>query len=203
MRVFTLKKIQIYLLILASGIFFYSYYYLPSKNKGSILLKNEDQIEKTLISNAKNKNFFKNTEYITKDSRNRIFTTKAKESWFFQDDPDTINLTGVLSFTTVQKDQSTLSIKSRNGLYNKKNGDTTYQDEVRIANKNYKITSDSATHIAKKNLIIIEDNVTMTQTIDGLENSIFCDILKIDTITNNAIASMKNKNKKVVAKKIR
>lgn len=203
MKLFTLKKVQIYLLIFVIGIFYYSYYHLPSINKGSIEINSTDKIEKKLIDQAKNKNFFENTEYISKDSKGRLFTTKAKESWFFQDSQGLINLKEVYSFTKIEKDQSLLSIKSDFGFYNKSTNNTTYKDNVIIINKNYKITANTAIHISEKNLVLIEGNVNMLELDNGPKHSIICDIVKIDTKTNNAIASMKDKEKVIVVKKFK
>lgn len=203
MKLFTLNKIQIYLLIFVISIFYYSYYYLPSINKGSIPINSTNKIEKKLIDQAKNKNFFENTEYISKDSKGRIFTTRAKESWFFQDDQGLINLKEVYSFTKIEKDQSLLSIKSDFGFYNKNNSNTTYKGNVIIINKNYKITANSAIHLSEKNLVLIEGNVNMLELNNGPKHSIFCDIVKIDTKTNNAIASMNDKEEEIIVKKFK
>lgn len=37
----------------------------------------------------------------------------------------------------------------------------------------------------------------------GLSNIAYCDTIEIDTLTNDAVAFMKNNNDKVIAKKIR
>ncbi len=50
-----------------------------------------------------------------------IFTTKAKESYIFQDNPDLIYLIEPYSFTKLTKDQSLIEINSLKGLYDKKN----------------------------------------------------------------------------------
>jgi len=70
------RKIQIILLCLCSLIFFYSYYYLPGKNEGSIKVKNLPS--KETEDEIKNKNTFTNVEYKSQNSQGQVLTTKAK-----------------------------------------------------------------------------------------------------------------------------
>ena len=37
----------------------------------------------------------------------------------------------------------------------------------------------------------------------GLSNVVYCDTVEIDTLTNNAVAFMKNNNQRVIAKKLK
>ena len=41
----------------------------------------------------------------------------------------------------------------------------------------------------------------MKDLTDGLSHIVYCDTVEIDTTTNNAVAFMKDKNKKVLAEK--
>jgi hypothetical protein len=70
-----------------------------------------------------------------------------------------------------------------------------------ITNKSYKITANIAKHLSQKNLIIIDGNVIMKDLTDGLSHVVYCDTVEIDTTTNNAVAFMKDKDKKVLAEK--
>ena len=112
------RKIQITLLCLSSLIFFYSYYYLPGKNKGSIKVQSlpSQETEKEI----KNKNTFTNVEYKSQNSQGQIFTTKAKESFLDSNKPELINLIDPHSVTKLKKDNSLIEIKSEVGIFNKK-----------------------------------------------------------------------------------
>jgi lipopolysaccharide assembly outer membrane protein LptD (OstA) len=195
------KKIQIILFCLSSLIFFYSYYYLPGKNEGSIKVKSLPS--KGTKEEIKNKNTFTNVEYKSKNSQGQIFTTKAKESFLDLSKPDLINLIDPYSVTKLKKDKSLIEIKSEIGIFDKKKNIVMYEKNVTIKNKNYLITSNKAAHFSSKNIIIIVGNVVMKDFTMGLSHIIYCDKLEIDTITNNTVATMNSSKDKVIAKKIK
>ena len=57
--------------------------------------------------------------------------------------------------------------------------------------------------ISKKNIIIIDGDVVMKNLAMGLSSIAYSDTVEIDTLTNNAVAFMKNNYEKVIAKKIK
>jgi len=202
-----LKKItQSILIFLSIAILIYTYYYLPSQNLGFIKVENSKKTDILINENNKKsnqnfKNTFFNTEYKSQDNKGQVFTIKAKESFFYQDNPELINLIYPYSYTKLEKDKSLIEINSNTGLFDKEKKITTYNENVIIKNKNYMITANKATHFSKKNIIIIEDNVIMKDFTSGLSHIAYCDIAEINTITNDALIYMKSKNKKVITKK--
>ena len=200
----TKTKIQSVLFFSVFLVLFYTYYYLPGKY--SNVIKVEDTKIKTINKQEEKqnaKNTFTNTEYKSIDNKGQVFTTKAKESFIYQDKPDLIHLINPRSSTKLEKDQSIIEIFSKNGLYDKKEKVTHYNDKVVIKNKNYLINADSAKHYAKKNLIFINGNVVMKDLTMGLSHIAYCDIVEINTLTNDAIAYMNSKSDKVIAKKFK
>ena len=193
------KIAQITLILLSFILLFYTYYYLPKQNKGSIKVETKEEIK--TVAEIKSKNTFENTEYINTDKEGKKYTTQAKKSYILQNEPDLIHLNDVYSFTTLKKDNTLIEIRSRKALVNKKTNETTYENQVVITNKSYKITSNIAKHLSKKNLIVIDGDVIMKDLTDGLSHIVYCDTVEIDTTTNNAVAFMKDKNKKVLAEK--
>lgn len=193
------KVTQIILLLLSFLLIFYTYYYLPKQNQGSIKVETKEEIK--TVEEIKSKNTFTNTEYIDTDKEGKKYTTRAKESFILQNEPDLIYLTDVYSFTTLKKDNTLIEISSKQALVNKKIKETTYEKQVVITNKSYKITANIAKHLSQKNLIIIDGNVIMKDLTDGLSHVVYCDTVEIDTTTNNAVAFMKDKDKKVLAEK--
>ena len=194
------RKIQIILLCLSSLIFFYSYYYLPGKNKGYIKIENLPS--KETKDEMKNKNTFANVEYKSQNNQGQIFTTKAKESSLDLSKPDLIYLIDPYSVTKLKKDNSLIEIKSEIGIFDKKKNIVRYEKNVTIKNKNYLITSNKAVHFSSKNIIIISDAVVMKDLTMGLSHIVYCDKIEIDTITNNTVATMNSSKDKVIAKKI-
>ena len=195
------RKIQIILLCLSFLIFFYSYYYLPEKNEGSIKVKSlpSKETEKKI----RNKNTFTNVEYKSQNSQGQIFTTKAKESFLDLDKPELINLIAPYSVTKLKKDNSLIEIKSEIGIFDKNKNIVTYKKNVTIKNKNYLITSNKAVHFSSKNIITISGAVVMKDLTMGLSHIVYCDKIEIDTITNNTVATMNSSKDKVIAKKIK
>ena len=193
------KVTQIILLLLSFLLIFYTYYYLPKQNQGSIKVETKEEVK--TVEEIKYKNTFTNTEYIDTDKEGKKYTTRAKESFILQNEPDLIYLTDVYSFTTLKKDNTLIEIRSKKALVNKKIKETTYEKQVVITNKSYKITANIAKHLSQKNLIIIDGNVIMKDLTDGLSHVVYCDTVEIDTTTNNAVAFMKDKDKKVLAEK--
>ena len=193
------KVTQVILLLLSFLLIFYTYYYLPKQNLGSVKVKTKEEVQ--TVEEIKSKNTFKNTEYIDTDKEGKKYTTRAKESYILQNEPDLIYLTDVYSFTTLKKDNTLIEIRSKKALVNKKIKETTYEKQVVITNKSYKITANIAKHLSQKNLIIIDGNVIMKDLTDGLSHVVYCDTVEIDTTTNNAVAFMKDKDKKVLAEK--
>ena len=193
------RKIQIILLCLSALIFFYSYYYLPGKNEGSIKVKSLPS--KDTKEEIKNKNTFTNVEYKSQNSEGQIFTTKAKESFLNSNKPELINLIDPYSVTKLKKDKSLIEIRSKIGMFDKKKNIVNYEKDVTIKNKNYLITSNKAAHFSSKNIIIITGNVVMKDLTMGLSHIIYCDKLEIDTITNNTVATMNLSWDKVIGKK--
>ena len=193
------KITQIALMLLSFILLFYTYYYLPKQNQGSIKVATKDEVK--TVQEIKSKNIFKNTEYINTDNEGKKYITKAKESYILQNESDLIYLNDVYSFTTLKKDNTLIEIRSKKALVNNKTNETTYENQVVITNKSYKITSNIAKHLSQKNLIVIDGNVVMKDLTDGLSHIVYCDTVEIDTTTNNAVAFMKDKNKKVLAEK--
>jgi hypothetical protein len=193
------KVTQVILLLLSFLLIFYTYYYLPKQNQGSIKIETKEEVK--TVEEIKSKNIFANTEFIDTDKEGKKYTTKAKESYILQNEPDLIYLSDVYSFTTLKKDNTLIEIRSKKALVNKKIKETTYENQVVITNKSYKITANIAKHLSQKNLIIIDGNVIMKDLTNGLSHVVYCDTVEIDTTTNNAVAFMKDKDKKVLAEK--
>ena len=198
------KTIQNTLLILSVLTIFYTYYYLPKKYSKIIKIEESPISLETKKEEKKNeKNTFFNTEYKHQNTKGKIYTTKSKESYIFQSHPDIIHLIEPHSFTTLEKDQTLIEIKSKTGLYDKAKKTTSYNGNVIIKNKNYIITANSAEHISEKNMIFIRQNIVMKDLTLGLSHIAYSDIIEINTITNEAVTYMNSKDKKVIAKKLK
>ncbi len=173
------------------------YFYNISQNKGSI------KIEKQQSNEIKNNNLieknitkFTNVEYKTSDDTGREYITKGKEAYLNKDQPNLIRLENVQSFTQL-KDGSTLNVHANKANYYKKSKNIKYYNNVRILNKDGKITADVANFLADKNLIRLEKNVTYTDN----KNTVKGDIAELNTVNNNLEIFMFKKKDKVYGKR--
>ena len=190
------KKSNIFLiLVILSGVVFYSYFI--SQNKGSIKIEKKDTPQNSEVSNIqKGVTFFKNVEYKFTDEKNRDFITRGGLAIISKNNPDLIQLKTVHSFVNL-RDGTVLNVNSEKADYYKKNKNIKYYQNVVITNKDKVITSDIANYFAKKNLIRLEGNVVMQDP----KNKIKGDIAELDTITNNLEIFMNKKEDKVYGRR--
>jgi len=186
------KKSNIFLiLVILSGVMFYSYFI--NQNKGSINIDTKDTPQNNEVSNVQEGvTFFKNVEYKITDEKNRDFITRGTLAIISKNNPDLIQLKTVHSFANL-RDGTVLNVKSEKADYYKKNKNIKYYQNVVMTNKDKVIKSDNANYFAKKNLIRLEGNVVMQDP----KNKIKGDIAELDTIKNNLEIFMNKKENKV------
>ncbi len=190
------KTINIlFIIIVILAIAFYSYNI--SQNKGSIKIEN-NQKSKIIDSSTLEKGVTKfiDVEYKTTDKKNRDYITKGKEALISKDDPGTINLSTVHSFTTLN-DGTVLNVKSDKANYFKKTKNIKYYQNVTIMNKQTIISSEIANFFANKNLIRLEKNVVFKDP----KNIIKADVAELDTVSNNIQIFMNKKKDKVYGRR--
>ena len=188
----TRKKIN---LILFFGILiFISFYgYNISENKGSIEIKNEELTVDQKTSNLEKGIIrFSDVEYKSSDEKGRVYTTRGKEAYLNENQPDIVMLNNVFSFTRL-KDGSQLSVKSDNANYYKNTKNIKYYKNITIKNKDVIITAEMADFEAKNNIIKLENKVILKDD----KNTIKGDIAILNTITNDLQILMKKKDNKV------
>lgn len=190
------KKFKLFFIIaLCSAIIFY--FYFLTKNKGSIKIS-----DGKIIESMENNNLdegitkFTDVEYKTKDHKNREYITKGSEAFVNKSQPDLIQLNLVHSFTILE-DGTLLDIRSNKANYNKKNNNIKYYGNVKMTNKDVLVVSESASFIADKNIIKLENNVIIKDT----KNTIIGDVAILNTISNNLNIFMKKNNSKVYGKR--
>ena len=190
------KKSNIFLiLVILSGVMFYSYFI--NQNKGSIKIDTKDTPQNSEVSNIQEGvTFFKNVEYKMTDEKNREFITKGNLAIISKNNPDLIQLKTVHSFVNL-KDGTVLNVSSEKANYYKKNKNIKYYQNVVMTNKDKVIKSDNANYFAKENLIRLEGNVVMQDP----KNKIKGDIAELDTITNNLEIFMNKKEDKVYGRR--
>ena len=173
------------------------YFYNVLQNKGSINIE-KDQTNQIKNNNLVDENVtkFTNVEYKTSDNEGREYITKGDEAYLNNDQPNLIRLKNVQSYTQL-KDGSTLNILADEANYYKQSKNIKYYNNVRIFNKDGKITADIANFLADKNLIRLEKNVIYKDK----KNTVKGDIAELNTITNNLEVFMLKRNDRVYGKR--
>lgn len=187
-----LKKI-IFLLIFS--IIFY-YFFKLNENKGAIKVNDLNK------KNSFNKNTsveqitkFTNVEYKSLNSNKKSYILKGNEAYIEKTSPDIINIIGANGLVDV-KNMNSINILSDTAIYDKKNKNIFFKDNVKIYNNEYQILSNNAHYFDDKNLIELEGNVVIKKPF----NMIKSDFVKIDTLTNDIEMGMKSQNMKVYGK---
>ena len=173
------------------------YFYNVLQNKGSINIE-KDQTNQIKNNNLVDENVtkFTNVEYKTSDNEGREYITKGDEAYLNNDQPNLIRLKNVQSYTQL-KDGSTLNILADEANYYKQSKNIKYYNNVRIFNKDGKITADIANFLADKNLIRLEKNVIYKDK----KNTVKGDIAELNTITNDLEVFMLKGNDRVYGKR--
>ena len=191
-----LKKKNILLLSIALiAISFYGYNI--SKNKGSIKIINNNEVNQ--INKPENLGTgitkFTNVEYKNTSKKKQDYITRGKQAIISKKKPNLIELINVHSFT-ILNDGSILNVKSNKARYEKNTKDILYYDNVIIQNKDKIINADNANFLSNQNLIQLEKVIYKDN-----KNIIRGDFAKLNTITNNLEIFMKKKNNKVYGKR--
>jgi len=169
---------------------FFLYYYFISTNKGSIKIKNINEISD--ISNSESGiTKFSDVEYKAISKNNKEFITMGKQANISKNQPNLVQVLNVHSFTKLN-DGSILNVRSDKAEYNKNNNNIRYYQNVVITNKAGVITADKGDFFANKNLIKLEKVIYKDD-----QNLIKADFAILNTLSNNLEMFMENKKSRV------
>jgi len=169
---------------------FFLYYYFISTNKGSIKIKNINEISD--ISNSESGiTKFSDVEYKAISKNNKEFITMGKQANISKNQPNLVQVLNVHSFTKLN-DGSILNVRSDKAEYNKNNNNIRYYQNVVITNKAGVITADKGDFFANKNLIKLEKVIYKDD-----QNLIKADLAILNTLSNNMEMFMENKKSRV------
>ena len=187
-------KLALFLLIIASSIFFYKFY-LSDKKQSNIIIdtsEKSDSSEKQEISNPEN-NLIKNLKYEVKlDKKNQYIITSNLSEITYETGTEIVRMQKVTAILINQKNIP-LIITSEQAVYNNSNYNTKFSKNVQVEYLRNIITSDKMDFDFNNNLITIYENVEY----DGIQGNIVADNIKIDLITKKIEIYMYNKNDNV------
>ena len=187
----TIQILLIFLIFLFSTLFYLKYFKNSQKISENIP-KEEEQI---ITSQNDNSTYIDNVNYISSDSRGNRYQITAEQAEIKIEDPDVMLLENVVAYI-FNKDSDTAMITSNFGVYNSKNYDTIFSENVIILYPGHKITGEYLNLSFLKNLGTISKDVIYK----GEKTSLFADKVEINLTTKDTKIFMDDKNKKVLVK---
>jgi len=187
----TIQILLIFLIFLFSTLFYLKYFKNSQKISENIP-KEEQQI---ITSQNDNSTYIDNVNYISSDTRGNRYQITAEQAEIKIEDPDVMLLENVVAYI-FNKDSDTAMITSNFGVYNSKNYDTIFSENVIILYPGHKITGEYLDLSFLKNLGTISKDVIYK----GEKTSLFADKVEINLTTKDTKIFMDDKNKKVLVK---
>ena len=188
----TAIQILLIFLIFLFSILFYLKYFKNSQKISENIPKEEQQI---ITSQNDNSTYIDNVNYISSDTRGNRYQITAEQAEIKIEDPDVMLLENVVAYI-FNKDSDTVMITSNFGVYNSKNYDTIFSENVIILYPGHKITGEYLDLSFLKNLGTISKDVIYK----GEKTSLFADKVEINLTTKDTKIFMDDKNKKVLVK---
>ena len=186
----TIQILLIFLIFLFSTLFYLKYF--KNSQKISENIPKEEQI---ITSQNDNSTYIDNVNYISSDTRGNRYQITAEQAEIKSEDSDVMSLENVAAYIFI-KDSDTIMITSNFGVYNSKNYDTIFSENVIILYPGHKITGEYLDLSFLKNLGTISKDVIYK----GEKTSLFADKVEINLTTKDSKIFMDDKNKKVLVK---
>ena len=187
----TIQILLIFLIFLFSTLFYLKYF----KNSQKISENIPKEGKQIITSQNDNSTYIDNINYISSDTRGNRYQITAEQAEIKIEDPDVMLLENVVAYI-FNKDSDTAMITSNFGVYNSKNYDTIFSENVIILYPGHKITGEYLNLSFLKNLGTISKDVIYK----GEKTSLFADKVEINLTTKDTKIFMDDKNKKVLVK---
>ena len=186
-----IQILLIFLIFLFSILFYLKYF----KNSQKISENIPTEDKQVITSQNDSSTYIDNVNYISSDSRGNRYQITAEQAEIKIEDPDVMLLENVVAYI-FNKDSDTAMITSNFGVYNSKNYDTIFSENVIILYPGHKITGEYLDLSFLKNLGTISKDVIYK----GEKTSLFADKVEINLTTKDTKIFMDDKNKKVLVK---
>ena len=189
-----LKYIQLSLLILGSLIIFFTYWDKQKFIKEKIISsETEKKIEKQFAEKTLEGDLFFNISYSGFDLAGNRYVLKSKEAFSSKSNQEIVNMKIVEAFFYF-KDDTVLNLKSKEGKYNNKTLDMTFNGDVEAFYQNSELFAQKAVYSNKNALLTITEKVK----INDFRGTMFADKLLFD-IKKKTLNITSFKNRKVNA----
>ena len=183
-----LRIIQFFLLIFALLIIYLTYY---NKEISNTDLVDSEQTKEALKDEDKDDgDFFFNIEYTGLDLRGNRYLLKSKKARLDEEKPEIVYMDDVHA-TFYFKDNTILYIWSDKGIYNNKNFDMQFSENVKAEYLDSKLFAEKANYSNTENYLSIYENVR----IDDIRGNLIADKLLFDIKKQNLAISSFNDGK--------
>ena len=202
MSIKTLVQLILFTIIL--GIFYVFYFIYFKKNVSEInqstkenIVKNElslvQEEKEEVLNNQNESNIIKNIEYKSSDKSGNDYILRAKIGEIDIQNKNIIRLNEV-SGKIMLVEKEPINIYSKFAIYNSKNSDTKFYEEVKIQFEDNQINSDNFDLFIRENIAKIYDNVQFNNNLSKIN----ADIINIDLLSGNINVDMYNESNKVI-----
>ena len=202
MSIKTLVQLILFTIIL--GIFYVFYFIYFKKNVSEInqstkenIVKNElslaQEEKEEVLNNQNESNIIKNIEYKSSDKSGNDYILRAKIGEIDIQNKNIIRLNEV-SGKIMLVEKEPINIYSKFAIYNSKNSDTKFYEEVKIQFEDNQINSDNFDLFINENIAKIYDNVQFNNNLSKIN----ADIINIDLLSGNINVDMYNESNKVI-----
>ena len=183
-----LRIIQFFLLIFALLIIYLTYY---NKEISNTELADSEQTKEALKDEDKDDgDFFFNIEYTGLDLRGNRYLLKSKKARLDEVKPEIVYMDDVHA-TFYFKDNTILYIWSDKGIYNNKNFDMQFSENVKAEYLDSKLFAEKANYSNTENYLSIYENVR----IDDIRGNLIADKLLFDIKKQNLVITSFNDGK--------
>ena len=149
-----LLLIQLTLFILGTLIIFYTYYDRNSSDENLISSESQKQISEKMKESSGNNDIFYNIKYSGIDLAGNRYILTSKEAITDTVFPEIVNMK-FLEATFFFKDETTLSVTSKEGVYNNKTLDMMFEKDVKAFYEGSELFAEKADYSNSKGLITI------------------------------------------------
>jgi len=164
------KQIKLQLVLALTGflLFFLTYLYYPSINKGKILEDQSVEKDSEKSSEKDGTTAFEDMEYKGLYDLDKPFTVKSKKAYILDEDPDVVYMTDVYLILYLSENRI-VEITSLSGRYNKRNYNCFFQENVRATDGETLITAKNLDLLATENFAEIYNDVYLDHGTGNLE----------------------------------
>ena len=164
------KQIKLQLVLALTGflLFFLTYLYYPSINKGKILEDQSVEKDSEKSSEKDGATAFEDMEYKGLYDLDKPFTVKSKKAYILDEDPDVVYMTDVYLILYLSENRI-VEITSLSCRYNKRNYNCFFQENVRATDGETLITAKNLDLLATENFAEIYNDVYLDHGSGNLE----------------------------------